>query len=98
MIPALVMFMGMGMKKAIGTSLMIIAANSLIGFITDLSHYSIDWKFLTVISSVAILGVLIGSRLNKNVSSDILKKIFGWFVLAMALFILVKEIFFHVTV
>ena len=45
LIPALVMFMGMGMKKAIGTSLMIIAANSLIGFIADLSHYSIDWKF-----------------------------------------------------
>jgi uncharacterized protein len=91
LIPALVVLLKLPMKKAIGTSLMIIAFNSLIGFTGDLGHFAIDWLFLLKISSLAVTGVFIGSAMAKKISGDKLKKGFGWFVLVMGIYILVKE-------
>jgi len=93
LIPALVILMKLPMKEAIGTSLLIIALNSLIGFVGDVGQYPIDWKFLLTITSIAIAGVFIGGFFNDKVNADKLKKGFGWFVLAMGMYILVKEIF-----
>jgi uncharacterized protein len=93
LIPALVFLLKMPMKKAIGTSLLIIALNSLIGFTGDLGHFSIDWLLLLKITAIAVTGILIGGTIGKKLHSDKLKKGFGWFVLAMGIFILVKEIF-----
>ena len=92
LIPALVILMRLGMKEAIGTSLLIIALNSLIGFLGDIGSHPIDWKFLTIISAIAISGIFIGSYFNQKVNSDMLKKGFGWFVLVMGIYIIVKEI------
>ncbi len=94
LIPALVLILKMPMKHAIGTSLLIIALNSLIGFAGDRGHFIIDWKFLITITSIAIAGILIGMFLSKKIHGEKLKKGFGWFVLAMGIFILVKELFF----
>jgi len=94
LIPALVLILKMPMKHAIGTSLLIIGLNSLIGFVGDRGHFNINWKFLLTITSIAILGILIGTFLGKKIHSDKLKKGFGWFVLAMGAFILFKELFF----
>ena len=80
------------MKEAIGTSLLIIALNSLIGFLGDIGRHTIDWKFITIISAIAIAGIFIGGYFNQKVNSDKLKKGFGWFVLVMGIYIIVKEL------
>ncbi|RYF87510.1 MAG: sulfite exporter TauE/SafE family protein [Chitinophagaceae bacterium] len=92
LIPALVLLIGLEMKKAVGTSLLIIAVNSLVGFVGDAGHYSIDWSFLLLITAIAITGIFIGGLVSRYVNSSHLKKSFGWFVLVMAIYILVKEI------
>jgi uncharacterized membrane protein YfcA len=93
LIPALVLLLGLDMKKAVGTSLLIIAMNSLIGFLGDTGQYNIDWLLVGLTTLIAIGGSFIGSLLSKKIKGERLKKIFGWFVLAMAIYILVKEIF-----
>ena len=92
LIPALVILMKLKMKEAIGTSLLIIALNSLIGFLGDIGRHFIDWKFIIVISTIAIAGIFIGSYFNQKVNSNKLKKGFGWFVLIMGIYIIVKEL------
>ena len=73
---------------------MIIAAKSLIGFVGDLNgNEVIDWSFLSILSSIAIVGILVGSRLSKKISGDTLKPAFGWFVLVMGIYIIAMEIF-----
>lgn len=92
-IPALVLFAKLPMKKAIGTSLVIIAFKSLIGFIGDLKNdMQIDWVFLSTFTLIAIAGILNGSMLSKNIKSEKLKPAFGWFVLIMGCWIIVKEL------
>lgn len=92
-IPALVLFSKLPMKQAVGTSLLIIAAKSLFGFMGDLSHYHLDWVLLASITSLAIAGIFIGNRMSRKVDGDQLKKAFGWFVLVMGVYILVKEFY-----
>lgn len=94
LIPVLVIMLKMPMKQAIGTSLLIIALNSLIGFTGDLGHYDMDWKLLLAITSMAVAGVFIGGLLGKKIAGEKLKKTFGWFVLIMAVYIIGKEIFY----
>lgn len=92
-IPALVILVGVPMKIAVGTSLLIIAAKSLIGFIGDLQHQvQIDWRLLFTISGIAIVGLFIGMMLSKKVSEKLLKKGFGIFVLIMGAFILFDQL------
>jgi uncharacterized membrane protein YfcA len=81
------------MKTAVGTSLLIISANSLVGFVGDLQSGSeIDWKFLLIFTSIAILGILVGNYFSTKIEGAKLKKGFGWFVLIMAIVILGKEL------
>lgn len=91
-IPSLVLFAKLPMKKAVGTSLFIIAMNSLIGFLGDVQTITIDWKFLSSFTGISIIGIFIGIYLNKYVNESQLKKGFAYFVLNMAFFILVKEL------
>ena len=93
-IPALVMLSKLPMKQAVGTSLLIIAAKSLIGFTGDLGHSNIDWTLLISITSLAIAGIFIGDQLSKKIDGDKLKKGFGWFVLVMGLYIIAQQLFF----
>lgn len=94
-IPALVLLARMPMKLAVGTSLFIIAAKSLIGFIGDLQgNEVIDWKLLGIFTAFAVAGIFIGILLSKKIPGQKLKKGFGWFVLVMGIYIIVKELFF----
>lgn len=93
-VPVLMFFLRLNFKKAIGTSLCIIALNSLIGFLGNIGTLHIDWAFLIRISAISILGIIIGSRLAGKVSSQKLKPAFGWFTLVVGVFVLVKELFF----
>lgn len=94
-IPALVMLSKLPMKQAVGTSLLIIAAKSLIGFTGDVSHSSMDWTLLLTVTVLAISGIFIGDRLSKKIDGNKLKKGFGWFVLIMGLYILAQQLFFQ---
>jgi len=94
-IPALVMLSKLPMKMAVGTSLLIIAAKSLIGFLGDLSTHAVimDWQILGFVTSFAIAGIFIGNALSKKIDGDKLKKGFGWFVLVMGVYIIINELF-----
>lgn len=93
-IPALVLLAGLPMKKAVATSLLIIAIKSLIGFIGDVENLDINWSFLLSFTAASIAGIFIGIRLTHYISGTRLKKGFGWFILLMALFILIRELFY----
>lgn len=92
-IPALVLLARLPMKMAVGTSLLIIAAKSLIGFLGDVSTQTIDWKMLLIFTALSIVGIFIGSALSKKINEKILKTGFGWFVLVMGIYIIGKELF-----
>jgi uncharacterized membrane protein YfcA len=92
-IPALVLLVGLPMKKAIGTSLIVIAINSLIGFMGDMHLVQeIDFPFMMILSGLAVMGVFFGMYLSRFIDGKNLKSGFGWFALAMAIFIIMKEL------
>ena len=93
-IPALVLLAKLPMKKAVGTSLLIISAKSLIGFLGDVSNQTIDWTMLLIFTGLSIVGIFIGSALSKKINEKALKKGFGWFVLAMGIYIISNELIF----
>ena len=94
-IPALVFLARTPMKMAIGTSLLIVASQSLIGFLADIGQEEyIDWKLLIIFTLCSVNGIFIGNLISKKIEGNKLKSIFGWFVLVMGLYILIKELFF----
>lgn len=94
-IPALVVLARLPMKLAVGTSLLIIAVKSLVGFTGDMLTMQIDWGFLALFSVFAVVGILLGSRLTRYISGARLKPAFGWFTLAMGVYIIGREIAVH---
>ncbi len=94
-VPALVLLARLPMKLAVGTSLMIIAAKSLIGFTGDLgAGREIEWLFMGIFTVFTIGGTFIGNYLSRFVDSQKLKAGFGYFVLIMGVFILAQQLFF----
>ena len=93
LIPTLVLLGHMPMKQAIGTSLLIIAMNSLIGFAGDIGHFNIDWLLLVKITSIAVAGIFVGGYIGKEIPGHKLKTAFGWFVLVVGIYIITKEFF-----
>ena len=91
-IPALVLLANLDMKTAVATSLMIIALKSLLGFLGDVQNLNIDWLFLFSFTLLSVIGIFIGIYLNQFIEGKKLKKGFGWFVLLMAVYIIVKQL------
>ena len=93
-IPALTMLSKLTMKRAVGTSLLIIAINSLVGFSTSLftHHVDLQYSLLLSVSALAIIGIFIGNALSKKIDGFMLKKGFGVFVLMMGTYIIIKEL------
>ena len=96
-VPALVMYSKLTMKMAVGTSLLIISVNSLIGFTGDVWTQGslMDWRFLGLLTLLAVIGILIGGQFAKKLETKILRKAFAWFVLVMGIFVFLTE-FQHV--
>lgn len=91
-IPALVFMAGLTMRIAVGTSLMIIAFQSLLGFAGDISRgLVVDWKLLGVVAACAVIGIVVGSSVAHKIKEQKLKTAFGWFVLVMGLTILIEQ-------
>lgn len=93
-VPTLVIWLKLPMKKAVGTALFIISIKSLIGFIGDIENLNIDWIFLLSFTSIAIIGIYLGIYLSNFIQGKKLKKAFGWFVLIMSFSILITEVFY----
>ena len=92
-IPALVLFAKLPMKKAVATSLLIIAIKSLFGFLGDLGNSNLifDWQLLSIFTLLSIVGIFIGVYLTNFVNGKNLKKGFGLFVFTMSIIIIIKE-------
>lgn len=92
-IPVMIAFFRMPMKRAIGTSLCIIMLNSLIGFTGDVSASAqIEWLFLMKFTGLTVVGIFLGIYLSRRISGGKLKPAFGWFVLVMGIIIIIKEL------
>jgi uncharacterized protein len=93
-VPTLLFFANTPIKTAVGTSLFIVAAQSLIGFTGDImSAQTIDWQLLAFFTIASIIGIFIGNFIAKKVEDSKLKTGFGWFVLGMGFYILIRELF-----
>lgn len=91
-IPTLVVFLHIPMKTAIGTSLLIVSINSLFGFLFSLKQFEYNWVLLLSFTALAIAGIFIGGKLAEKITGSTLRKGFGWFVLIMGLYIIIKEL------
>jgi hypothetical protein len=91
-VPALALFGGLAMPEAVGTSLLVIALQSFAGFAGHAGHVHLDWTLTAVVSASAVAGSFAGARLGRGLSPDALRRGFAWFVLAMALFLLAKQL------
>lgn len=91
-LPVLVFSFRLTMKEAIGTSLLIIAMNTLSGFAGDLFHQQFNWALLLPVAAIAITGTFLGRKIGEKVPGEKLKKGFGWFVLLMGVFIVTYEL------
>jgi hypothetical protein len=93
-VPALIGFLKTPIKTAIGTSLLIVAINSLTGFLFSVTFIAINWCFLLSVTLMAFLGIFVGSKLVKKIEGRRLRFAFGWFVLIMGIYILLRELLF----
>jgi hypothetical protein len=94
-IPSLIFFANLDMKTAVGTSLLIISVNTLVGFLGDLTtSIVLDWNLLFLFTILALIGIYIGIRISKFIDDKKLKPIFGLFVLIMGIYIISKELIF----
>lgn len=92
-VPALIYFTRVSIRIAIGTSLSIIACNTSIGFLGSINDFTIDWTFLIVFASLMIVGILSGIRIAAKLDQAKLKKAFAFLILAVAVFMITKELF-----
>lgn len=91
-VPALVLLGGLPMEVAVGTSLLVIAMNSFAALAGHLSHARLDWTVAGIVTAAAVGGSFIGGALASRVSPERLRRAFGWFVLAMAAFMLTQQV------
>jgi len=93
-IPALVLLGGIPMKEAVGTSLVIIAFKSATGFMGYVNQVNLDrefWQIVIFFTAAATIGIIAGAHLSKKIDSNQLQKGFGYFVLAVAAFVLIQR-------
>lgn len=99
MVPALMIIARMPIKRAVGTSLVIVCLNCLVGFfLGDFFTMKPDWSFLFRFVSISFVGILVGGALSTYIDSQKLKKGFGFFILLIAVFVFVMEFVLHALV
>jgi uncharacterized membrane protein YfcA len=92
-VPALVFFAGLGMREAVGTSLLVIAINSFAGLAGHLALAgALDLRLTAILVAIAVAGMLLGTQLSHRTSPEMLKRWFALLVIAMALFLVWKNL------
>jgi uncharacterized membrane protein YfcA len=90
-VPALLLWLKLPVKTAIGTTLFIITINSAAGFITSYTSVLIQWPLMIKFAIGAIAGILAGSKLSEKIKADYLKKILAWFIIITSVYVLYKQ-------
>jgi len=91
-VPALVLLGGLAMEAAVGTSLIVIAMSSFAGLAGHLGRVDIDWPVTLAVTAAAVIGSLVGGRLVGRIPPAALRRGFGFFIIAMAILVLFKEL------
>ncbi|WP_407404750.1 sulfite exporter TauE/SafE family protein [Chryseobacterium sp.] len=91
-VPVLMIFGKLNLKQAVGNSLLIIGIKSLIGFLGSQDLLDLDIYYLVKMIIISLVGMFFGIYLSTKVDSKQLKPLFGYFVVAMGIFILIKEV------
>ena len=91
-VPVLTLLGGLAMRDAIGTSLLVIAMNSLAGLAATAAHATLDSRIGAAVTCVAVAGSLVGVRAGRRLSAQYLQRAFGWFVILVGVFILAREL------
>lgn len=91
-VPALTLVGGLTMCDAIGTSLLVIAMNALAGLAGGALHTHIAVPTVAVVTGLAVIGSLAGARIGRHLRAHQLQRGFGWFILAVAAAILLREL------
>jgi uncharacterized protein len=91
-VPALALLGGLAMPAAVGTSLLVIAMQSLAGFAGHLATTTLHWGLAAAVTTAAVAGALLGARLAGRTRPDVLRRAFGWFVLGMSIFVLIQQV------
>jgi uncharacterized protein len=91
-VPALAIFGGLTMRKAIATSLFVIALQSFAGFAGHIGHATLDWTVIAVVTSASVVGMVAGTWASGKVSANSLRRGFAWLVIAMGLFVIAKQV------
>jgi len=91
-VPALVLFGGLPMREAVGTSLFVIGLQSFAGFAGHVSHVTLDLTLVATITSAAVVGSLVGARFAALVPAPLLRRAFAWLVIGMGLFLFAKQL------
>lgn len=91
-VPALVLFGGVPMREAIGTSLFVIGLQSFAGFAGHAAHVHLDWILVATITLASVLGSLVGARFASKVPAPVLRRAFAWLVIGMGLFLFAKQL------
>jgi uncharacterized membrane protein YfcA len=92
LVPALVLLCGMDVKVAVGTSLLIIAVNSLGGFLGFAAHESFPWKVTLTVAAFNAVGSLVGERIGKRLPGHRLRPAFGVFLLIVGVAMVVESL------
>lgn len=90
-VPALVVFGGLGMKEAVGTSLFVIAVNCAAGLVGHATGGGFDLKLTAMVTAMAFGGAVLGSHLAHRVHHASLRRIFAWFVVVVALYLVARN-------
>lgn len=91
-VPALVLFLGVPMRTAVGTSMAIITANALFGFAISFTESAMDWSLLFTVTGLGICGINVGHQVATRLSERSLRMGFGYFALAMGLLMLLDQL------
>lgn len=95
-VPALVLLLNLPMREATATSLFVITLNSMVGFSGDiLSGAHFDWNLMGIFTAISVVGMIVGIKIATVINPQKIKTIFAWLIMAMSVFILTKELFFH---
>lgn len=90
-VPALILLGGLAAPEAVGTSLVVIAMNSLAGLAGHLGNVRIDWNITLAVTGAAVAGSLAGAGLTGRIDPALLRRAFGWFIIAMAAFMFAEQ-------
>ena len=91
-VPALTLFGGLAMREAIGTSLLVIAMQSVAGFAGHVAHVELPWTLVLVIAAMSFVGSMLGATFGAKVEARTLRHAFAWLVIAMGLLMFAKQL------